>query len=390
MSNLKMKKLALLSLGLWLGLFFTALALPASARAASIPDRVVLDNLPYYYQQRNLSCEYAAAHTITLFWNKPVSEGDFINAIGYNANPHIGFRGNIDGPFGGTRDYGIYAEPIARALSEKGFQTKLLAGGADALKQELALGRPVQVWTIAGLGWGSPFQTQIDGATVTLVAGEHSMVIYGYDQNGVYISDPSGGHYQASWGSFLRSWSYFNYMALSFWPDSPEAQQGGTTGISPYFYAYWLNHGDIPILGLPLENAKTENGKVVQYFERARLEWNPKSPSNQVVTAGLLGRELTASRSQEQPFKPVTASTDSNTLYFPQTGHTVANGFRTFWENNGGLQVFGYPISQEFDEGGKVVQYFERARLEYHLENPEPTKILLGLLGVERLYQQNH
>jgi hypothetical protein len=51
------------------------------------------------------------------------------------------------------------------------------------------------------------------------------------------------------------------------------------------------------------------------------------------------------------------------------------------------LFVNGYPISDELEEklaDGKIytVQYFERARFEFHPENPAPYNVLLGALGV--------
>jgi hypothetical protein len=52
--------------------------------------------------------------------------------------------------------------------------------------------------------------------------------------------------------------------------------------------------------------------------------------------------------------------------WFAQTGHTLAYNFRRFWEQNGGLPIFGYPISEVFIEDRRPVQYFERARLEWH------------------------
>jgi hypothetical protein len=69
---------------------------------------------------------------------------------------------------------------------------------------------------------------------------------------------------------------------------------------------------------------------------------------------------------------------------------------RTYWERNGGVPVFGYPLSEGFEErsatDGKVylVQYFERNRLEYHPENRgTPYEVLLGLLGVQT-YQNRY
>lgn len=74
----------------------------------------------------------------------------------------------------------------------------------------------------------------------------------------------------------------------------------------------------------------------------------------------------------------------SNNLYFTETGHNLSNVFRTYWENNGSLALFGYPISEELNENGLTVQYFERARFEYHPENSGTgNDVQLGLLGIE-------
>ena len=44
--------------------------------------------------------------------------------------------------------------------------------------------------------------------------------------------------------------------------------------------------------------------------------------------------------------------------------------------------MFGYPISGEITENGRTVQYFERARFEWHPENKgTPYEVLLGHLG---------
>ena len=69
-------------------------------------------------------------------------------------------------------------------------------------------------------------------------------------------------------------------------------------------------------------------------------------------------------------------------------GHTLQGPFLKFWQENGGLAIFGYPISEEFPEvsatDGKTytVQYFERNRFEYHPEFAgTPNEVLMGLLG---------
>ena len=77
---------------------------------------------------------------------------------------------------------------------------------------------------------------------------------------------------------------------------------------------------------------------------------------------------------------------------FPETGQCISGRIRTFWEQNGGLPVFGFPIGPQQNEmiEGKSVpaQPFERNRLELHPENQPPYDVQLGRLGVDRLAQQ--
>src|SRR5262249_49767662 len=60
------------------------------------------------------------------------------------------------------------------------------------------------------------------------------------------------------------------------------------------------------------------------------------------------------------------ASAQSNARYFGETGHYLRGAFRSFWERNGGLQTFGFPITEEYirRSDGRIVQYFERSRFE--------------------------
>jgi hypothetical protein len=73
-------------------------------------------------------------------------------------------------------------------------------------------------------------------------------------------------------------------------------------------------------------------------------------------------------------------------VFFPQTGHHLDNryGFLDYWRANGQLLRFGYPLTEIIEEGGRPVQYFERARMEYHAEHAGTRySVLLGLFGRE-------
>lgn len=152
---------------------------------------------------------------------------------------------------------------------------------------------------------------------------------------------------------------------------------------------HWLTNGDFRIYGFPISEPITERGRTVQYFERARLEvWPEYAGSEWVVQGTLLGRVEAEERLNETPFKRLELDpevlAENGVYYFKETGHTLAHGFKKFWEERGGVHVFGFPISEEFNEGGFNVQYFERARFEWHPENAGTEwEMLLGHLGKE-------
>jgi hypothetical protein len=156
------------------------------------------------------------------------------------------------------------------------------------------------------------------------------------------------------------------------------------------FLTFWESHGATPVLGLPLTEALDEDGMVVQYLERVRLEWHPDvsdDPRRQVLLTRL-GAIMTGARGLL--FDRLESGQDTPTsVFFTQTGHNLSNAFLRYWQTHGGLAVFGYPISEEVAEpsqaDGKTytVQYFERNRFEWHPENPSAFNVQIGLLGVE-------
>jgi glucose/arabinose dehydrogenase len=168
------------------------------------------------------------------------------------------------------------------------------------------------------------------------------------------------------------------------------------------FLNYWFTHGGVSQFGLPITGELAErlgDGKTytVQYTERARFEWHPENRGKESqVLLGRLGADLSASRANEQPFKPVAQCGNCNLVYFKETGHHIAAQLQGYWQRNGGIPVFGYPLSEAFEEksptDGKnyLVQYFERNRLEYHPEHRGTEfEVLLGLLGVQT-YQNRY
>jgi hypothetical protein len=89
---------------------------------------------------------------------------------------------------------------------------------------------------------------------------------------------------------------------------------------------------------------------------------------------------------------PILALAQPDQRCFPATGQCISGRIREFWEQNGGVAVFGYPIAPQRDEVVEnksfLTQWFERSRLELHPDNSRPYDVLLGHLSAASLLKQ--
>jgi|GEM_PF-2942616 len=171
--------------------------------------------------------------------------------------------------------------------------------------------------------------------------------------------------------------------------------------VSGLFLDYWNNNGALARQGYPISSAMSEasdlDGKTytVQYFERAVFEYHPENKAPYDVLLSQLGtfqykKKYPAGAPNQQP------NNTPGSMTFSQTGKRLGGKFLDYWKAQGGVQQFGYPLSDEFmeksDLDGKtyLVQYFERAVFEYHPENAgTPYEVLLSQLGTAR-YKEKH
>ncbi len=168
------------------------------------------------------------------------------------------------------------------------------------------------------------------------------------------------------------------------------------TGFRPStrFAPYWQNNGGLPLFGYAISPERLETSQIdgktyiVQWFERARFEWHPENEGTPYeVLLGLLGTELVRGRT----FQPIPPPQGVEVVCVQATNHCVWGKFLERWRKLG-VPVVGLPLSDQFEErsptDGKtyIVQYFERARFEWHPENQPPHDVLLGLLG-RQLYR---
>ena len=129
------------------------------------------------------------------------------------------------------------------------------------------------------------------------------------------------------------------------------------------------------VFGYPLtEQFIGKDGKTVQYFQRARFEVD----STQGVKLTPLGRETYSPGQQLVVNNPLGCRT------FTETGYSVCFAFREFFEQNGDVAQFGYPISPFEFRNNQIVQYFENARFEWRPGMAEGQRV--GITDLGRIY----
>jgi hypothetical protein len=141
------------------------------------------------------------------------------------------------------------------------------------------------------------------------------------------------------------------------------------------FRLFYERNGGYAVFGNPLTPMISDNGLRVQYFERARFEVPIGHDEQERVMLGRLGAATIDMLSDEERvashFAPASIGNDGQ--YFHVTQHNVRGQFLAFWQENGGLPIFGYPLSEEFYQnvGDETIlaQYFERVRLEARVQD---------------------
>ena len=145
------------------------------------------------------------------------------------------------------------------------------------------------------------------------------------------------------------------------------------------FWGFYQGVADAALVfGLPItEQFQTGDGSglSVQYFEKVRFELHPDQPVGKRVVVTDLGTKLYRAGA---PSINLTTPGACRTL----NGFGICYEFLTFFNQHGGQARFGNPISgSEFQPDGRLVQYFERARFEWHPELAPGENVLLADLG---------
>jgi len=149
------------------------------------------------------------------------------------------------------------------------------------------------------------------------------------------------------------------------------------------FQNFFNKWGGVAMFGYPRSQEVIEGGRAVQYFQKARFEYFPDLAGTPYeVQLGLLQLDLARSKAfpKVEPFENT-----SDRVYFAQTGHSVQGGFLNFFKQHGGVDIFGYPMSEETIDGNLRIQYFQRTRLEYHVSGGSQGNLDIANVGDEYL-----
>jgi hypothetical protein len=181
-----------------------------------------------------------------------------------------------------------------------------------------------------------------------------------------------------------------------------------------YYESHGLEMGDrgvsaresLALFGYPVSepfdeiNPDTHQVLRVQYFERARFELHLENQPPYRVLLGRLAFVALHTRDAGMPRIPNPSLPPTETpgcRRFAETGYDICSGLLSYWQRNGGLPVFGLPITTAAGEisatDGNLydTQWLERERLELHPELAgTPYEVLLGLLGSEELQRRGY
>ena len=186
---------------------------------ASSSDLVLVNGFIGHPQSFPLSCESRSAADLAAFFGVPVSEADFQANLPRSDDPNVGFVGSPWGPGGQIPpySYGVYSAPVAALLRNYGLPANEHYGMSyEELQQEIAAGRPVIVWVIAGFFNGNAIEytAASTGETSRVAYGEHTVVVVGYTDSYVIAND-GGWIYYIDTGQFLRTWGVLGNMAVT-------------------------------------------------------------------------------------------------------------------------------------------------------------------------------
>lgn len=191
---------------------------PTNTSTPYLPSEAYIDGIWGYPQAFNLSCESRSASDLARYFGVDFTELDFLYALPQSDNPDEGFVGSVHGFLGQLPPlgYGVHARPVAKLMRSFGLKAEAHKDmSLKELKREIAAGRPVMIWAIKDLAYGTPVEyTANDGKTTTVARYEHTFIVIGYGDNTITVLD-NDRVYSVTTDQFRTSWGVLGNLAVT-------------------------------------------------------------------------------------------------------------------------------------------------------------------------------
>jgi len=155
--------------------------------------------------------------------------------------------------------------------------------------------------------------------------------------------------------------------------------------LGEFYTYYYANPNFREVFGNPITESIKEKGTglLVQYFEFARFEYYPENPIGQRVKLTRIGSNLYEHGDYVARLTKETPNCFQEDLW----DYPVCYSFYPHYLKLGGEAQLGVPVSGLEVLEGRVVQFFEYGKLEWHPENPHDSEVVLAALGFTYFFQ---
>jgi len=198
---------------------------PTATAMLTVPSEANITGISGRPQALPLDCESRSAVDWAAYFGVKISELEFFHRLPQSDNPDKGFVGDVYGSWGQIppQPYGVHAEPIAALLRTYGLDAEAVRNfSLDALRREIAAGRPVITWVTGQVAWGTPLPyTSSDGNSTIVARYQHTVMVIGYNRYEARVLD-GARVYTRSWSDFERSWGVLGNMAVIMHSSSSE------------------------------------------------------------------------------------------------------------------------------------------------------------------------
>ena len=181
------------------------------------PESFLITDITGHRQVFSLSCESAVAVDWAGYFDVPIVEREFHNALPASDNPEYGFVGDVHGNWGQIPpyDYGVHAGPVADLLVEYGLPAKSVKNYTlEEVKQRISESKPVIAWVIGSMEFSHADEfMDKEGRSVIVAPYEHTVIITGYDENYIHYMN-NGQLLKVTTKAFLKSWGVLGNMAI--------------------------------------------------------------------------------------------------------------------------------------------------------------------------------